>query len=203
MHDIETFRAAQPKHRPRRLHIARQFFRFAKSHKMILIDPTSGLSAKALKGFIGQTLTLDQQRRLFRRRASGPAVHPHEALLGILSLHGASGREVRHLRLIRSAAPADQPHQPTSRTVRPGQRLHPVPLDPISWTAVQRCLAHRETQRTSNPHVMVTRHQGRPIPGLQRLCQPCPGRLRPPARILRSPDHVHEGRLLDQNEIGS
>ncbi|TMR07591.1 hypothetical protein ETD86_51435 [Nonomuraea turkmeniaca] len=46
-HDIETFLAAQPKNRPRRLQIARQFFRFAKSHKMVLVDPTSKLSAKA------------------------------------------------------------------------------------------------------------------------------------------------------------
>ncbi|MEV6867239.1 hypothetical protein AB0M44_40385 [Streptosporangium subroseum] len=72
VHDIETFLAAQPKNRPRRLQIARQFFRFAKNHKLVLVDPTSGLSAKAAKGFIGQTLTLDQQRRLF----DGPPTRP-------------------------------------------------------------------------------------------------------------------------------
>jgi integrase len=150
VHDIEAFLAAQPKNRPRRLQIARQFFRFAKSHKMILIDPTSGLSAKAAKGFIGQTLTLDQQRRLFQRWTTDPAVHPHEALLGILALlHGASSSEVRHLRL--------EDIDPASRAIRLGQRPHPVPLDPVSWTTVQRCVAHRETQRTSNPHLMVTK----------------------------------------------
>ncbi|MDX3109063.1 hypothetical protein [Nonomuraea angiospora] len=146
VHDIEAFLAAQPKNRPRRLQIARQFFHFAKSHKMILIDPTSGLSAKAAKGFIGQTLTLDQQRRLFQRWTTDPAVHPHEALLGILALlHGASSSEVRHLRL--------EDIDPASRAIRLGQRPHPVPLDPVSWTTVQRC----ETQRTSNPHLMVTK----------------------------------------------
>ncbi|MEU0480948.1 hypothetical protein ABZ260_17380 [Streptosporangium sp. NPDC006013] len=150
VHDIETFLAAQPKNRPRRLQIARQFFRFAKSHKIILVDPTSGLSAKAPKGFIGQTLTLDQQRRLFQRWTIDPAVHPHEALLGILALlHGASSSEVRHLRL--------GDIDPVARTIRLGQRPHPVPLDPVSWTTVQRCGAHRETQRTSNPHLVVTK----------------------------------------------
>ncbi|GAA2216479.1 hypothetical protein GCM10009850_119480 [Nonomuraea monospora] len=117
---------------------------------MILVDPTSGLSAKAPKSFIGKTLTLDQQRRLFQRWTTDPAVHPHEALLGILALlHGASSSEVRHLRL----DAIDRP----GRTIRLGQRPRPVPLDPVSWTTIQRCVAHRENQRTSNPHLMVTK----------------------------------------------
>jgi hypothetical protein len=33
----------------------------------------------------------------------------------------------------------------------------PVPLDPASWQVLQRCLDHRETQRTANPHVIVTK----------------------------------------------
>jgi hypothetical protein len=32
-----------------------------------------------------------------------------------------------------------------------------VPLDPASWQVLQRCLAHRGTQRTANPHVIVTK----------------------------------------------
>lgn len=83
---------------------------------------------------------------------SSPArpVHPHEALLGILALlHGASSSEVRYLRL--------GGIDPAARTIRRGQRSHPVPLDSVSWTTVQRCVAHRETQRTSNPHLMVTK----------------------------------------------
>jgi hypothetical protein len=32
-----------------------------------------------------------------------------------------------------------------------------VPIDPASWQVLQRCLAHREAQRTVNPHVMVTK----------------------------------------------
>ncbi|MEU8465695.1 hypothetical protein [Streptomyces sp. NPDC029003] len=42
-------------------------------------------------------------------------------------------------------------------TARLGNRPHPVPLDPPSWAAVERCLAHRDGQRTDNPNVMVTR----------------------------------------------
>lgn len=44
-----------------------------------------------------------------------------------------------------------------ARTARLGDRPHPVPLDPPCWAAVERCLAHREDQKTDNPHVMVTR----------------------------------------------
>jgi hypothetical protein len=32
-----------------------------------------------------------------------------------------------------------------------------VPLDPASWAALQRCLAHRGQLRTHNPHVLVTK----------------------------------------------
>jgi hypothetical protein len=79
-----------------------------------------------------------------------PDVHPHEALLGVLALlHGASSREVRLLRV-------DQ-IDPAACTIRLGQRPQPVPLDPASWTVLQRSLAHREHLRTDNPHVMVTR----------------------------------------------
>ncbi|MEG8184689.1 hypothetical protein GZH49_40400 [Nocardia terpenica] len=30
-------------------------------------------------------------------------------------------------------------------------------MDPASWIIVQRCLTHRESWRTTNPHVMVTK----------------------------------------------
>lgn len=85
-----------------------------------------------------------------RRWVTDPDVHPHEALLRILALlHGASSREVRLLR-------CDQ-IDPAARTIRLGQRPQPVPLDPASWTVLQRCLDHRDRLETDNPHVMVTR----------------------------------------------
>jgi site-specific recombinase XerD len=150
VHDIEAFLATLPKARRRRLTVLRQFFRFARAQKIILADPARGLTATVLRGFTGQTLALDQQRALFRRWTTGSGAHPHEALLGILALlHGAASSEVRHLR----AADIDA----AARTIRLGKRPHPVPLDPASWQVLQRCLAHRENQRTNNPHVIVTK----------------------------------------------
>jgi site-specific recombinase XerD len=150
VHDIEAFLIRLPNARKRRLTVLRQFFRFARVHRIVLVDPTRGLSAKTARGFTGQTLTLQQQRALFRRWTTDSAAHPHEALLGVLALlHGASSAEVRLLQLddIDSA----------DRTVRLGHRPHAVPLDPASWAVLQRCLTHRQSQGTGNPHVVVTR----------------------------------------------
>jgi len=150
VHDIESFLATLPTARRRRLTVLRQFFRVARTHKIILADPTRGLTATAPRGFTGQTIALDQQRALFRRWTTSPGAHPHEALLGILALlHGASSGEVRNLKATDIDAAA--------RTIRLGKRPHPVPLDPASWQVLQRCLAHRENQRTTNPHVIVTK----------------------------------------------
>jgi integrase len=130
--------------------VLRQFFRVARTRKIILTDPTRALAAIAPRGFAGQTIALDQQRALFRRWTTSPDAHPHEALLGILALlHGASSSEVRHLHVTHVDA--------GDRTVRLGKRPHPVPLDPASWQVLQRCLAHRGGQHTANPHVIVTK----------------------------------------------
>lgn len=43
------------------------------------------------------------------------------------------------------------------RAVRLGRRPNPVPLDPVSWDALTRCLDYRARQHTLNPHVVVTR----------------------------------------------
>ena len=150
VHDIEAFLATLPRARKRRLTVLRQFFRFARARKVILADPARDLTAREPRGFTGRTLRLDEQRELFRRWATGGDAHPHEALLGILALlHGASGDEVRHLRV--------NDIDETARTTRLGSRPRPVPLDPASWRVLQRCLAHRESQRTANPHVIVTK----------------------------------------------
>ncbi|MFE9999805.1 integrase [Streptomyces avermitilis] len=150
VHDLEAFLGGSPKARKRRLVVLGQFFRFTRSQKIVLVDPARGLAARGPSGFTGATLTLDQQRVLFRRWTMDPAVHPHEALLGMLALlHGASSREVKMLQVVDLDFRA--------RTARLGDRPHPVPLDPPSWAAVERCLSHREDQRTDNPHVMVTR----------------------------------------------
>lgn len=150
VHDIEAFLATQPKARQRRLTVLRQFFRFARSGKVVLVDPTRGLKASGPSGFSGSTVTVVQQRQLFRRWTSSTEAHPHEALLGMLALlHAASSSEVRHLRV--------DDIEPINRTIHLGKRPHPVPLDPASWSVLQRCLAYRESQRTDNPHVIVTK----------------------------------------------
>jgi hypothetical protein len=69
--------ATLPKARKRRLIVLRQFFRLARSRKIILADPARGLTAAAPRGFTGQTLALDQQRGLFRRWAASSDAHPH------------------------------------------------------------------------------------------------------------------------------
>jgi site-specific recombinase XerD len=148
--DIEEFLNLQPNNRPRRLTVLRQFFRFARTRRLVLIDPTRNLDRKQSKGFRGRTLTIDQQRLMFRRWTTDPTVHPHEALVGILALlHGASGQELRMLR----CDTIDQ----REHTIRLDGRPHPVPLDPASWAVLIRCLAHRQSQHTRNPHVIVTK----------------------------------------------
>ena len=148
--DIEDFLNLQPNNRPKRLTVLRQFFRFARARRLVLIDPTRNLKRGQSKGFRGRTLTLDQQRLLFRRWTTDPTVHPHEALVGILALlHGASGRE---LRLLRCDAIDHR-----DRTIGLEGRPHPVPLDPASWAVLMRCLARRQSQHTRNPHVIVTK----------------------------------------------
>lgn len=148
--DIEAFLAAHPKSRQRHLSVLRQFFTFARTQRLVLVDPTRGLPCPRERGFTGRTVTLGEQRALFRRWTTNTDVHPHEALLGVFALlHGTANREVRSLRM--------QDIDTATRSVRLGQRPHPVPLDPASWTVLQRCLAHREQLRTDNPHVIVTR----------------------------------------------
>jgi len=148
--DVEAFLAAHPEMRARHLSVLRQFFASARRHKTMLVDPARGVAAGRERGFSGRTITINDQRGLFRRWTTDPAVHPHEALLGLLALlHGAASREVRLLRV-------DDIEMATC-SIRIGQRPHPVPLDPASWAALQRCLAHRVQLRTGNPHVVVTR----------------------------------------------
>ncbi|MFB7248602.1 site-specific integrase [Streptomyces populi] len=146
VHDIEAFLVTLPKARQRRLVVLRQFFRFARSQHIILVDPTRGLTTKEPGGFRGRTLTLDQQRELFRRWTGDDHAHPHEALIGMLALlHGASSAlQITDI-------------DPLAQSVRLGKRPHPVLLDPASWTVLQRCLTHRAAWPTDNPHVMVTK----------------------------------------------
>ena len=151
VHDLEAFLQLRPANRRARLTAARQFFGWARSSKLVLIDPAAGLAAREPRGFRGSTAGLGLQRELFRRWTSqSSGVHPHEALTGLLALlHGASNEELRNLTI----ASID----PAGHAIRLGCRPQPTPLDPASWTAVQRCLRHRDDLRTGNPHLLVTK----------------------------------------------
>jgi site-specific recombinase XerD len=148
--DVDAFLGLQPANRSRRVTALRQFFRWARKNKIVLVDPTSGLPAARHRGFTGQTLSLAEQRRLFRRWTLDESVDPREALVGILALlHAASNLELRKLR----AADIDR----RAGTIRLDGRPHPVPLDPVSGAALDRCLSHRASLGTENPHVIVTK----------------------------------------------
>jgi site-specific recombinase XerD len=147
--DVEAFLSERPANHRRRLQSSRQFFRWARKNKIVLVDPTRDLPSMPRRGFTGQTLTLSEQRRLFRRW-TGHDVHPHEALVGILALlHAASSSEIREL-LVKDFDEARQ-------TLRVGRRPLPVPLDPASLTVLRRCLEQRASLGTRNPHVIVTK----------------------------------------------
>jgi len=149
--DLEAFLAVRPASRARRLTTLRSFFRWARASRLVLANPAAGIRAGRARGYHPRTLAVAEQRRLFRRWTTDPAVHPHEALAGLLALlHATPSQDLRNLKVTDIDAPA--------RTIRLGRRPHPVPLDPASWHALQRCLEHREQLATRNPHVIVTTH---------------------------------------------
>jgi integrase len=132
-----------------RLAALRDFFHFARQQRISLTDPTAGLAHRTARGFRGRTLSRDEQARLLRRWATDDC-HPHEALVGLLALlHGAAVSELRPLTI--------NDIDTSTRTVRLGRRPHRVPLDPLSFAALERCLGHRQQLGTANPHVIVTR----------------------------------------------
>lgn len=146
--DIEAF-LADGRDRGFRLAALRDFFRFARKQRICLTDPTAGLAHKPARGFRGRTLTRSDQARLLRRWAAGDC-HPHEALVGLLALlHAASVSELRPL--------TANTVNTATRTIVLGRRPHPIPLDPLSFATLERCLEHRDELGTENPHVIVTR----------------------------------------------
>lgn len=151
--DVEAFLAtiASPANRARHLHALRVFFRWARSHRIILADPARGLRASSNIPFHGRLLPATEQRQLLRRWTAGAeTLHPHEPAAGLLGLlHGASAGELRQLR----ATDIDL----ARATIRLGRRPHPVPLDPATAAALRRCLDHHDRHhRGGNPHLLVS-----------------------------------------------
>jgi hypothetical protein len=147
--DVEAFLGERRSNRQRCIQASRQFFRWARKNRLGLVDPTRDLPGARRRGFTGQTLSLDEQRRLFRRWTSEPGVHPHEGLVGILALlHAASSADLRELRVT--------DFDEVRCTLVLGHRGLPVPLDPVSVSMLQGCLLHRASLGTLNPHLIVT-----------------------------------------------
>lgn len=148
--EVESFLSSPARQDAKRLVILRSFFRWARRRRLVLTDPTHGLWRNCNGRFSGDTLTLADQQRLFRRWADGSDCHPHEAFVGLAALlHGATQQELRALTI----DDIDQPR----RTVRLGRRPHPLLLDPYTWAALDRCLTRRAELRTLNSHLLVTR----------------------------------------------
>lgn len=148
--DIEAFLNTQPSNRQRRLSAIRQFFRWARRARVVLVDPTTDIILTARRGFTGDTLTVAEQRRLFRRWTTSDDVHPHEAAVGLLALlHALSLAELQTLQV--NDVDLD------GRTIQVLGRPQPTPLDPVTFTAIETCLTHRDTLGIPNPHLIVTK----------------------------------------------
>jgi hypothetical protein len=88
----------------------------------------------------------------YRRWTQEPGVHPHEAFVGLAALlHGASIQELRYLVLDDLDVLDHARHR-----LHLGKRRTALPLDPVTWNALESCLKHRSALKTSNPHVIVT-----------------------------------------------
>ena len=149
--DVEEFLAARRTgSRPRTLTVVRQYFRWARARRLILIDPARAITIRQRRGFTGRTLSITRQRELFTRWTTDPHAHPHEALAGLLALlHAASSQEIRAL--------TDSDIDLAAGIMRIGRRPHPTPVDPMTRDAIKRCVEHRQALGTANPHLLVTR----------------------------------------------
>ena len=108
--------------------MARLFFRWARTNRVVLVDPTTNLPAGRDRSFRGRTLTLAEQRRLYRRWTTDPDAHPNECLIGLLAmLHAVSSVQLRILKITDINL--------ARRTIKLSRRRHPVPLDPVTWRA--------------------------------------------------------------------
>ncbi len=149
--DVEAFLNDRPTNRRRRLTALRQFFRWARTQRTVLVDPTADIPITNQRGFRGTTLPIGEQRRLFRRWTTpDTTVHPHEAVVGLLAmLHALSLAELRQIQ-------ADDIDS-INRSLRITGRPHRLPLDPVTFAAIEACLDHRSQLATANPHLIVTK----------------------------------------------
>jgi site-specific recombinase XerC len=149
--DVEAFlaRLPNPGNRTRNLQGLQGFFRWARTRRLLLADPTGGLRANSNVAFHGEVLDLVRQRHLLRRWTThADQLQPNEPLVGLLALlHGASVTELRGMQI------SDVDH--TGTAIRLGRRPVPTPLDPHTASALRRVLTARHTSRDGNPHLLI------------------------------------------------
>ncbi|MEU9992488.1 site-specific integrase [Streptomyces sp. NPDC048045] len=185
VHGIEAFLATSPRARKRRLVVLRQFFRFARSRRIVLTGSARILIVKERRGFCSRTLPRGRQRELFCRWTTGGQVLVHEALLGMLALlQGASGSEVRTRKITGMGAVA--------RTAGLGEQPRPVLLDPVSWRVLERCVDLRAQWPAASPRVRVAKGTGA---GRSRASTACVSRVLGDCGYL--PRMIRGTRLVD------
>lgn len=150
--DVEAFLATKSaSNGVRQLHCLRAFFRWARTERVIAVEPTRGIQASSNFAFRGRVLDGAAQRALFRRWSHDTgSLDADEAAAGLLGLlHGASAAELR----------AVQVHDIdlSAGTIRLGSRPERTPLDPPTSLAIKRCLEGRTPAQQLNPHLFVNR----------------------------------------------
>ena len=144
--DIENFLGDKSRHR---LASCRMFFAFARRRKLILINPTAGITRARPGGFAGKTVNNAEQHRLIRRWTRTD-IDPRERVVGLLALlHGATSTQIRDLQV----ADID----PKAGTMIITGRPYLVPVDPITLAAIDSVLTARAALRTTNPHLLLTK----------------------------------------------
>ena len=144
--------------------VLRQFFRFARTRRIVLVDPTRGLTRPQPEASPARP-PLAQQRDLFRRWTTDR----HSPPRGSARYPGAAARRVQR-RMCGCSAPTST--RPPNRPAR--SATAPMPLDPASWRPCSAAwtiaqLGHRE------PHIVVTRRRrpsSRPRPTISHLLDP-------------------------------
>ncbi len=125
------------------------FFSFARKRKLILINPTLGLTRERPRGFAGRTLDNVEQRRLIQRWML-TSTEPRERVVGLFALlHGMTSSQIR-------AVLVTDINTKAATMIIAGRPYH-VPLDPITFAAIDAVLMARLALRTHNPHLILTK----------------------------------------------
>ena len=155
--DIEAFLNAQPANRRRRLAAARQFFRWARRTSSCSSTPPAR-DAHAASRVHRQTLTIAEQRRLFRRWTTDPDVHPHEALVGLLALlHACTERRAPRAtsRRLRPRTPHAARRRPPAPGPARSRQLSTVPQR-LPRSASRSAPATRTSSSPRSPRPRIT-----------------------------------------------